>query len=77
MTTRTPRADLPGRLGSGESGQNLVTHDDWAARVFRSSSPKYVGEAVGIFDRWTRTETYFSKREVPRCECGGGVRFGR
>jgi hypothetical protein len=64
------------------AGTNLVTPDDLGKRVsFQFELPNgYVGEAVGIFERWDEdAETYFVRRKdgsearVP----ARGVRFGK
>jgi hypothetical protein len=61
---------------------NLVTLDDLGKRVtFQFELPNgYVGEAVGVFERWDEdAETYFVRRKdgsearVP----ARGVRFGK
>ncbi len=63
-------------------GQNLVTPDDLGRRVtFQFELPNgYVGEAVGVFERWDEAaETYFVRKKdgtevrVP----ARGVRFGK
>ena len=63
-------------------GQNLVTPEDLGRRVtFQFELPNgYVGEAVGVFERWDEAaETYFVRKKdgtvvrVPAC----GVRFGK
>lgn len=63
-------------------GQNLVTPDDLGRRVsFQFELPNgFVGEAVGVFERWDEAaETYFVRRKngtearVP----ARGVRFGK
>jgi hypothetical protein len=64
------------------TGQNLVTRDDLGKRVtFQFELPNgFVGEAVGIFERWDdAAETYFVRKKdgsevrVP----ARGVRFGK
>ena len=64
------------------TGQNLVTRDDLGKRVtFQFELPNgFVGEAVGIFERWdAAAETYFVRKKdgsevrVP----ARGVRFGK
>jgi len=63
-------------------GQNLVAPDDLGRRVtFQFELPNgYVGEAVGVFERWDEAaETYFVRKKdgtevrVP----ARGVRFGK
>ena len=63
-------------------GQNLVSPDDLGRRVtFQFELPNgYVGEAVGVFERWDEAaETYFVRKKdgtevrVP----ARGVRFGK
>ena len=64
------------------AGQNQVSREDLGKRVsFQFELPNgYVGEAVGIFERWDEeAETYFVRRKggdevrVP----ARGVRFGK
>ena len=64
------------------AGQNLVTPDDLGKRVsFQFELPNgFVGEAVGVFERWDEdAETYFVRKKdgsevrVP----ARGVRFGK
>ena len=64
------------------AGRNLVTRDDLGKRVsFQFELPNgFVGEAVGIFERWDdAAETYFVRKKdgsevrVP----ARGVRFGK
>jgi hypothetical protein len=64
------------------AGTNLVTPDDVGKRVsFQFELPNgYVGEAVGVFERWDEdAETYFVRRRdgsearVP----ARGVRYGK
>ena len=74
---------LTGRLGSTDmAGQNLVTPEDLGKRVsFQFELPNgYLGEAVGIFERWDEdAETYFVRKKdgtevrVP----ARGVRYGK
>ena len=73
----------PGRLGSPTmAGQNLVTPTISGKRVsFQFELPNgYLGEAVGIFERWDEdAETYFVRKKdgtevrVP----ARGVRYGK
>ena len=54
------------------AGRNLVTPDDLGKRVsFQFELPNgYVGEAVGVFERWDEAaETYFVRKKD-----GGEVR---
>ena len=69
------------RRGMAEA-RNLVTRDDLGKRVsFQFELPNgYLGEAVGIFERWDDdAETYFVRKKdgsevrVP----ARGVRFGK
>jgi len=64
------------------AGDNFVTPDDRGRRVsFQFELPNgYVGEAVGVFERWDdEAETYFVRKKdgtevrVPR----RGVRHGK
>jgi hypothetical protein len=64
------------------AGQNLVSREDLGKRVtFQFELPNgYLGEAVGIFERWDEeAETYFVRTKhgdevrVP----ARGVRFGK
>jgi len=63
-------------------GQNLVTPEDLGRRVtFQFELPNgYVGEAVGVFERWDEAaETYFVRKKdgtVVRVPARG-VRFGK
>jgi len=64
------------------AGQNLVTPDDLGKRVsFQFELPNgYVGEAVGMFERWDdAAETYFvRKRDGAEVRVPArGVRFGK
>ena len=64
------------------AGRNLVTPDDLGKRVsFQFELPNgYLGEAVGMFERWDEdAETYFVRKKdgtevrVP----ARGVRYGK
>ena len=64
------------------AGQNLVTPDDLGKRVsFQFELPNgYVGEAVGVFERWDdAAETYFvRKRDGTEVRVPArGVRYGK
>jgi hypothetical protein len=63
-------------------GQNLVTPDDLGKRVtFQFELPNgYLGEAVGVFERWDEAAQTYLVRKKDGTEArvpARGVRFGK